>query len=78
MRHIQVVILQNRDNKYKEGPFKAKGVVGETRDWINVSALDLGSDSGSIKPENTFQSHILKIYSDFLIRNSFGGVMWLN
>jgi hypothetical protein len=46
------VILQNRDNKYKEGPFKAKGVAGETRDWIDVGALDLGSEGSSIEPEN--------------------------
>jgi len=53
MRHIQVVILQDGDNKYKEGPFEAGGVAGETGDWIDVGALDLGSESGSIEPENT-------------------------
>jgi hypothetical protein len=53
MRHIQVVILQSGDNKYKEGPFEARGVAGETGDWIGVSALDLGSEGGLIKPENT-------------------------
>jgi hypothetical protein len=53
MRHIQVVILQNGDNKYKEGPFEAGGVAGETGDWIDVGALDLGSEGGSIEPENT-------------------------
>jgi hypothetical protein len=52
MRHIQVVILQNGDNKYKEGPFEARGVAGETGDWIDVSALDLGSEGSSIEPEN--------------------------
>jgi hypothetical protein len=53
MRHIQVVILQSGDNKYKEGPFEAKGVAGKTRDWIDVGALDLGSEGGLIEPENT-------------------------
>jgi len=43
------VILQDRDNKYKEGPFKDKEVARETRDWIDVGTLDLSSN----EPENT-------------------------
>jgi hypothetical protein len=39
--HIQTVILLNRDNKYKEGPFEDGGVAGETGDWIDIRALDL-------------------------------------
>jgi len=53
MRHIRAVILQNGDNKYKEGPFEVGGVAGETGDWIDIDVLDLGSEGGSIEPENT-------------------------
>jgi hypothetical protein len=53
IRHIQTVILQEGDNKYKEGPFEDRGVARETRDWIDIGALDLGSKGGSIEPENT-------------------------
>jgi hypothetical protein len=35
------MILLNRDNKYKEGPFKDGGVAKETRDWIDIRVLDL-------------------------------------
>jgi hypothetical protein len=35
------VILLNKDNKYKKGLFKDKGVAKETRDWINIKVLDL-------------------------------------
>jgi len=35
------MILLNRNNKYKEGPFEDRGVARETRDWINIRALDL-------------------------------------
>lgn len=37
------MILLNRDNKYKEGPFEDRGVARETRDWIDIGALDLSS-----------------------------------
>jgi hypothetical protein len=53
IRNIQIVILQEGDNKYKEGPFEDRGVAGETGDWIDIGALDLGSEGGSIEPENT-------------------------
>ena len=51
------MILQDGDNKYKEGPFEAREVAGETGDWLNVGTFDLTdlvqSDSVASGPENT-------------------------
>jgi hypothetical protein len=35
------VILQNGDNKYKEGPFEAREVASETGDWLDLGTLDI-------------------------------------
>jgi hypothetical protein len=43
------VILQDGDNKYKEGCFGDGEVAGETGDWVHLGASDLGS----FEPENT-------------------------
>jgi hypothetical protein len=49
IRHIQMVILLDGDNKYKEGAFQDREVARETRDWLNLgtfSPAELGqSDS---------------------------------
>jgi hypothetical protein len=51
------VILQNRDNKYKEGPFEEEEVARETGDWLDPGMFDLTdlgqSDSVALGPENT-------------------------
>jgi hypothetical protein len=41
IRHIQMVILLEGDNKYKEGPFEEGEVAGETGEWVDLGALDL-------------------------------------
>jgi hypothetical protein len=51
------VILQNGDNKYKEGPFEEREVAGETGDWLDLGTFDLTdlrqSDPVAFRPENT-------------------------
>jgi hypothetical protein len=37
------VILQDSDNKYKEGRFREGEVAGETGEWVDLGALDLSS-----------------------------------
>jgi hypothetical protein len=67
------VILQEGDNKYKEGRFGEGEVAGETGEWVNLDALDLGS----FKPENTIYMYILlKMRSDFLIGTDLTLVVW--
>lgn len=48
-----MVILQNGDNKYKEGPLEAREVAGETGDWLDWGTLDIvdfGTQISSCKP----------------------------
>lgn len=40
IRHIQIVILLEGDNKYKEGPFAEGEVARETREWLDVGAFE--------------------------------------
>jgi hypothetical protein len=37
VRHIDMVILLNGDNKYKERAYKPREVLGETGEWVDVS-----------------------------------------
>jgi hypothetical protein len=48
IRHIQVVILQEGDNKYKEGPFGLGEVAGETGEWVDLGAIDDDSTENTI------------------------------
>jgi hypothetical protein len=48
IRHIQTVILLEGDNKYKEGLFQDREVLGETGDWLDLGAIDLGLSDTSI------------------------------
>lgn len=41
IRHIEMVILLEGDNKYKEGSFQKGEVLGETGEWLDLGALDL-------------------------------------
>lgn len=41
IRYIVIVILQKGDNKYKEGAYKKGEVLGETREQVNISVLDI-------------------------------------
>lgn len=41
IRHIQVVILLEGDNKFTERPFRDRKVAGETGDWVDLGVLDL-------------------------------------
>jgi hypothetical protein len=40
IRHIQIVILQDGDNKYKEGAFRDREMAGETGDWLDLGAFE--------------------------------------
>lgn len=40
MRHIQMVILLEGNNKYKEGPFGEGEVAGEIGDWVDLGAFE--------------------------------------
>jgi hypothetical protein len=51
MRHIQMLILLEGDNKYKEGPFGEGEVAGETGDWVDLGTFDQ-ADLGAFEPEN--------------------------
>jgi hypothetical protein len=46
IRHIAMVILLEGDNKYKEGPYQDGDVLGETRDWLDLGAIDLDIPEG--------------------------------
>ena len=48
IRHIQVVILQEGDNKYKEGPFRPGEVAGETGEWVDLGAIDDDSSENTM------------------------------
>jgi hypothetical protein len=52
MRHIQMVILLEGDNKYKEGPFGEGEVAGKTGDWVDLGTFDQ-ADLQAFEPENT-------------------------
>jgi hypothetical protein len=40
IRHIQIVILQDGDNKYKKGAFRDGEVAGETGDWLDLGIFE--------------------------------------
>lgn len=41
IRHIAIVILQEGDNKYKEGAYKEGEVLRETGEWVDIGVLDI-------------------------------------
>jgi hypothetical protein len=41
IKHIQIVILLEGDNKYKEGSFGEGEVAGETGEWVDLGAFEL-------------------------------------
>jgi hypothetical protein len=41
IRHFQIVILLEDDNKYKEGLFQDGEVLGETGEWLDLGAINL-------------------------------------
>jgi hypothetical protein len=48
IRHIEMVILLEGDNKYKEGSFQEGEVLGETGEWLDLGALDLDYTENTI------------------------------
>jgi hypothetical protein len=63
VRHIQVVILQNGDNKYKEGAFEEGEVARETGDWLDLGTFDqanLGAEQSDLR---AFGPHHLNVYT---------------
>jgi hypothetical protein len=40
MRYIQMVIMLEGDNKYREGDYKKGEVHGETGEWIDLGEFD--------------------------------------
>jgi hypothetical protein len=41
MRHMQMVILLEGDNNYKDGSFQEGEVLGETGEWVDLKAFEL-------------------------------------
>jgi len=55
IRHIQMVILLEGDNKYKEGAFGDGEVAGETGDWLDLGTFSPG-DLGQLEQLEQLES----------------------